>query len=117
MRKATSTNSLNRRVLGEHCVVHEALARLALRWKVGVLQAIAHGATTYSDLKRALPAVTDQMLATRLRELVADRLITKATNGPRDPSPRYATTAAGDEALDIAVAICRWAAKHPRSAA
>lgn len=116
MRKASSTNSRNRRVLDGHCVVHEALARLALRWKMAVLHAIAQGATTYGALKRAHPSVTDQMLAKRLRDLVSDGLVVKVDGGPRAAAPRYTVTRSGEEALEIAEAICRWATRHQWSA-
>lgn len=105
MRKASSTNSLNRLALVETCIAHEALARLALRWKVPVLHAIAGGATTYGALRKALPKITDQMLATRLRDLVAERLVTKA-------GPGYRTTPSGDEALAIVAQICGWARRN-----
>lgn len=112
MRKATSTNTRNREVLGESCIVHDALARLALRWKVPVLHAVSSGATSYGDLRRALPAATDQMLGTRLRELVAEGLLLKVI-GPTGTSPRYQMTASGHEILAIMADICRWAKRSP----
>lgn len=111
MRKEASTNSQNRRVLGERCVAHEVLARVALRWKVPVLHAIANGAGSYGELRKALPAVTHQMLATRLRELVAEGLVLKV-EGPRSASPRYAVTRSGREGLAIIQEMCRWAQRN-----
>ena len=105
MRKETSTNTQNRRALVETCIAHEALSRLALRWKVPVLHAVAHGATTYGALRKALPQITDQMLATRLRDLVAERLLSKDDTS-------YRTTTSGDEALAIVQQICAWATRN-----
>lgn len=105
MRKATSTNTQNRRALVETCIAHEALTRLALRWKVPVLHAVAHGATTYGALRRALPQITDQMLATRLRDLLAEGLVEK-------DGADYRTTASGDELLALIGQVCAWARRN-----
>jgi DNA-binding HxlR family transcriptional regulator len=120
--KASSTQSHNRRALDQQCIVHEALAKLALRWKVAVIHSIASGHTTYSHLKRALPGVTDQVLARRLRELVREGLVVKSngTSEAAAPANRRSTSASsatyslapsGHEALLIAEQICRWAKK------
>lgn len=107
MRKANSTNSMNRRSLAGACVLNEALARLALRWKMPVLNAIACGAGSYGELRAALPEITHQMLATRLRELVDEGLALKVTE-ENARGPRYVMTSSAHEVLAIMEDICRW---------
>lgn len=112
MRKESSTNTRNRLALGQVCVVHEALASLSLRWKVPVLHAVAGGVSTYGALQRALPAATDQMLGTRLRELVAEGLLVKKVDRDRAAPTGYAMTTSGREILAIMEDICRWAKRR-----
>lgn len=111
MRKTSSTNSVNRLALAETCLLNDALSRLALRWKMPVLHAIAHGAGSYGELRAALPEISHQMLATRLRELVAERLVMKVC-GPGPNAPRYAVTHSAHEVLEIMATICRWEERH-----
>jgi DNA-binding HxlR family transcriptional regulator len=113
MRKATSTNSQNRLSLGEACVLNDALARLALRWKMPVLHAIASGTSSYGELRAKLPEISHQMLASRLRELVAEGLAVKVS-GDDARAPRYAVTNAAREVLAIMEEICRWEKRHGR---
>ena len=131
MRKPSSTNSQNRRILVRCCILNDVLERLALRWKMPVLRELANGATTYRELRRALPAASDQMLAKRLRELVDEGLALKlqtgaeAADGGRRTcggagqrgTPRYRVTAAGDEVLAIMEDICAWGSRHAHVAA
>lgn len=111
MRKPTSTNSENRRVLGAQCVVHEALSRVARRWLLAVLQQIGAGHRSYSELKRALPAITDQVLARRLQDLRDDGLAMKV-HAAGESAPRYELTDSGRELMEIAEAVCRWANRN-----
>lgn len=110
MRKATSTNTQNRAILGRSCVLHDTLASISLRWKVAVLDAVARGATSFGALRRALPAVTDQMLGTRLRELISEGLVLKGVD--EHSAPRYAITTSGRELLAILEDLCRWAKRR-----
>jgi DNA-binding HxlR family transcriptional regulator len=87
-RKPTSTNSRNQLVLGRFCVLNDTLARISLRWKMQILHAPRKGPGTFSALKTALPEVTDQVLAKRLRELAAERLIATSRTVRRAVSER-----------------------------
>lgn len=109
----SSTNSRNRLSLREACVLNDALARLALRWKMPVLHAIANGASSYGELRAKLPEITHQMLAARLRELVDEGLAVKSADNHAN-APRYTATGAAREVLAIMEEICRWEKRHGR---
>lgn len=105
-RKTTSSNSDNQRVLAGACIVNDALTRVAARWKVQILYFIAHGTGSFAALKGRLPGVSDHMLATRLRELVAEGLADKhATSQGRHA---YQVTARGQALLAIIEQLCAW---------
>jgi DNA-binding HxlR family transcriptional regulator len=111
-RKPTSTNSRNQLVLGRFCVLNDTLARISLRWKMQILHALREGPVTFSALKTALPEVTDQVLAKRLRELAAERLVATSRTVRRAVSERatgpYALTARGAALLKIMHDLCAW---------
>lgn len=105
-RKLASTNFTNQRALADTCVVNDVLTRIGARWKMPTLYAIHHGVQTFAALKRALPNVSDHVLATRLRELVAEGLVDKQSLPQRHHA--YRVTARGAALLEIVAALCDW---------
>lgn len=105
-RKLESSNFINQRALASTCVVNDALTRIGARWKMQTLHAIHHGVCTFAALKRTLPNVSDHVLATRLRELAAERLVDKQATSQRHHA--YQVTARGVELLTIIAALCDW---------
>ena len=111
-RKTASTNSRNQLVLQRFCILNDTLARISLRWRMQILHALREGPATFSALKTALPEVTDQVLAKRLRELAAERLIAPSRTVRGAVSERatgpYAPTARGIALLKIMSDLCAW---------
>ena len=63
--------------------IERALTVFGRAWAAAVLQALAAGAERFSEIRRAIPAVTDTVLSARLRELCAAGLVTReVTAGP-----------------------------------
>lgn len=112
MRKPSSTNSQNRNALVRCCILNDVLERVALRWKMPVLNKLAGGVSRYRELRQALPEVSDQMLAKRLRELVDERLVIKVRCDAPGALHAYEVTAAGHEMIAIMDQICAWGQRH-----
>ena len=53
----------------------EAMRPLTGKWKIEILWALAQRTRRFGELKRALPGITQHMLALRLRELEAEGLV------------------------------------------
>lgn len=106
--KQTSTNAENRRALGRACVMNDVLARVSLRWKMQVLFAIHSGHGNFAALKRELPEVSDHILAHRLRELVAERLVVRIESKADGTRVRYTVTEGGRSLLSICEQLCAW---------
>lgn len=109
-RKLTSANAENQRALGRACPLNETLPRVSARWKMQVLHSVAHGVATFGALKRALPGISDHLLAMRLNELVEESLLDR---GPADVSANarrssYRATVRGAELLAIMAQLCAW---------
>lgn len=126
LRKPTSTNTENLARLARTCPINAALPQISARWKMSVLHAIHDGAdalgesrpgsaarrqggvaSRYGALKRRLRGVTDQMLSTRLRELVEEGLAVRIADGD---VIYYRATPRGIELLAIMQQLCDWAA-------
>jgi len=112
MRKPSSTNSQNRNALVRCCILNDVLERVALRWKMPVLNKLAGGISRYRELRQALPEVSDQMLAKRLRELVEEGLVIKVRCDAPGTPHAYEVTAAGHEMIAIMDQISAWGQRH-----
>jgi DNA-binding HxlR family transcriptional regulator len=106
-RKVSSSNFVNQQGLADACVANEVLTRIALRWKMSVLNAIDSGACSFGALKRTHPTVSDQVLAKRLRELTEEDLLIRHARA--DGSVSYTVTDRGVALLPIVRALCSWA--------
>src|SRR5687768_7042299 len=54
---------------------HHAVEVIGRRWTGVVLRAMLQGATRYSDIRDAVPALSDKMLVERLKELEAEGIL------------------------------------------
>ncbi|WP_437921288.1 winged helix-turn-helix transcriptional regulator [Sphingobacterium sp. LRF_L2] len=77
MRKENSTNTLNDVHITASCNAHRTLRMISGRWKLSILFSIDRVGNSFSELKKALPTITDRVLAKQLTELVEDGLLFK----------------------------------------
>lgn len=56
------------------------------KWKMRILWHIIHGDNRFSQLKRAIPDITEKVLYTNLRELEEDEIIYKETEHDKKPA-------------------------------
>ena len=110
-RKETSTNYLNQHFLAHTCVLNDVLHGISGRWKMQVLYCIHQGQNRFSLLQPALPALSDQMLGKRLRELENKLLIIRhASTDFVPPQVTYTVTPKGESLLRLLHAMCLWGA-------
>jgi DNA-binding HxlR family transcriptional regulator len=109
LRKETSTNYLNQRILGHNCVLNDVLAGISGRWKMQVLYSVQQGQSRFSLLKSAYPSLSDQTLGKRLRELERDQLLTRHPDAATVPAQvSYCITPKGVALLTHLQALCSW---------
>ncbi len=88
---------------------HQAVELIGRRWTGVVVRAMLQGATRYSDIRAAVPALSDKMLAERLRELEAAGVVTRTVVPSTPVRVDYRLTAKG-RALEAPVAaVAAWA--------
>lgn len=77
------------------------------RWDIELIAQCHLGICRFDDLHRAL-GISRQVLATRLRELVADGLLVREQYQKRPDRYEYRLTEMGQDLLPVLEAVTRW---------
>jgi DNA-binding HxlR family transcriptional regulator len=97
-----------RRSYRQHCGVARALDVIGERWTLLIVRDLLLGPRRYSDLLRALPGVTTNLLAKRLQELEAAGVVTKNELAPPAAGSVYALTETGAALAPVITELGRW---------
>jgi DNA-binding HxlR family transcriptional regulator len=104
------------RSYGDACGIARALDIVGERWALLVVRELLLGPLRFSDLARALPGASSNMLTDRLRELEARGVLCRRTLPPPAGSAVYELTARGRALEPVLDAIGSWGAAEPRPA-
>ena len=93
--------------------VEKAFRMLEGRWKMVILfQLFARPVLRFSELERAIPKVSQKMLAQHLRELERDGLVERKVYAEVPPKVEYRLTRKGRTFVPVIAAIRDWGARH-----
>lgn len=93
--------------------VAAALAILEGRWKLRILFHLFGGKVLrYSELERAIPEVSQKMLAQQLRRMESDGIVQREVHGEVPPRVEYRLTAWGQALCPTLDSLLRWAAQR-----
>jgi DNA-binding HxlR family transcriptional regulator len=93
---------------GDICPIARALDVVGERWALLVVRELLLGAQRFSDLRRALPGASSNMLTDRLRELEARGVVRRRLLSPPAASRVYELTERGRELEPILEALGAW---------
>ena len=86
------------------------------RWKLLILFQLFGGKVLrFSDLERAIPAVTQKMLAQQLRQMERDGIVHRTSYPVVPPRVEYSLTPWGQSLCPALDALLTWAALRPPS--
>jgi DNA-binding HxlR family transcriptional regulator len=86
-----------------------ALSRIGGKWKIPILCAIHQdGATRYNALKRKIAGITNTMLASSLKELEGDGLVSRRQYMEMPVKVEYSLTDACDSLIPILAQLAGW---------
>src|SRR5438876_309927 len=108
MRKENSTNTLNKKKIEENCGMAYALTVIGGRWKPAILWRLMTGKMRYSELKNAIPAVSERILVMQLRELEKDGLVERIVYAEVPPRVEYQLTREGLSMKPMLRSISDW---------
>jgi DNA-binding HxlR family transcriptional regulator len=74
---------------------HAAVELIGRRWTGAILWSLVDGPRYYSELRDAIPGMSDRLLSTRLRELEGEGLVERSVHPGTPPRVSYALTATG----------------------
>lgn len=94
------------------CPLEAAVEAIGGKWKIPLLGRLAEGSQRWGALRRALPGVTEKMLAQQLRQLAADGLVSRTVYPEVPPRVEYALTPTGAALVPALDALAAWSAAH-----
>ncbi len=94
------------------CPVRNLLGQLGRKWPSLILCHLSFGSHRFSELRGAIPDISQRMLAQSLRELERDGLITRETRGGVPLRVDYALTPLGESFIVPLQAMMNWGGKH-----
>jgi DNA-binding HxlR family transcriptional regulator len=95
----------------QYCPVAHALDVVGERWSLLVVRELMHGPQRYTDLAEHLPGIGTNILASRLRDLEANGIVTKRMLPPPAASRVYELTDYGRELRTVMRELALWGAR------
>jgi DNA-binding HxlR family transcriptional regulator len=102
------------RTYGDRCGIARALDVVGERWALLVVRELLLGPQRFSDLRRALPRASSNMVADRLRELEGHGVVGRRTLPPPAGSVVYELTPWGRELEPVVLALGGWGIRAPQ---
>ncbi|MDX2471306.1 MAG: helix-turn-helix domain-containing protein [SAR324 cluster bacterium] len=90
------------------CFVEQTVQVIGGRWKLLILKNLFSNTLRFSELQRAIPAVSQRMLTQQLRELEADGIISRKVYPQVPPKVEYSQTELGESLGPILEAMNAW---------
>jgi DNA-binding HxlR family transcriptional regulator len=99
-----------RRSYDQYCSAARALDIIGERWTLLIVRELLAGPRRYTDLHADLPGVSTDVLASRLKEMERDTLVTRRRLAPPGAAQVYELTTRGRELLPVLTALADWGA-------
>lgn len=99
----------------EHCPVSSTLELIGGKYKALILWHLSENTLRFSELRKVITGATAKMLTQQLRELEAQKLISRVVYPIIPPKVEYSLTELGKSLLPILVAMRDWGASYLRS--
>jgi DNA-binding HxlR family transcriptional regulator len=98
-------------VNGEEFCLHfqQAVELIGRRWCGTIARALLPGPRRYTELKRAIPQISDSALSQRLRELEAEGVVIRRVSAGPPVEVAYELSAKGRDLEQVIDGVERWA--------
>lgn len=97
-----------RRSYDQYCSAARALDAVGDRWTLLIVRELLGGPRRYTDLHADLPGVSTDVLASRLKDMERDTLVTRRRLPPPGAAYVYELTPRGRELLPVLQALGSW---------
>lgn len=99
-------------IFTENCPTRVVLDHVMSKWGVLVLLALTDGTARWGELRRSVAGISEKMLASTLRTLEADGIVSRTAYPEVPPRVEYALTERGDELMERMMPLMEWIAAH-----
>jgi len=107
--KANSTIQENKSQAYVTCPVTFVMDKIGGYWKPIILFNLLGGVKRYSELKRAVPTITEKVLIQQLKQLESEGLITRKAKPTVPPHVTYELSKSGKALRPVLYAMAEWA--------
>jgi DNA-binding HxlR family transcriptional regulator len=94
------------------CGLNATLRIISGKWKPLVLFFLRNGPVRYGELKRLIPGVSDKVLIQSLKDLQADRVLSRTDYKEVPPRVDYALTPLGCSLAEAIMPLCTWGTEN-----
>ncbi|WP_139977970.1 winged helix-turn-helix transcriptional regulator [Nocardioides litoris] len=94
------------------CPSRVVLDHVTSKWGVLVLAALADGTLRWGEVRRAVGGISEKMLASTLKTLEADGLVSRTAHPEVPPRVEYALTPLGEGLVEAMSPLLAWVAAH-----
>lgn len=112
MRKNTSTNAFNEKLINNSCGMGRALNIVGGRWKPAILYKLNQATMRYGELKKSIEGISERMLVAQLRELEEDKVVERIVYPEVPPRVEYRLTELGKTMGPMLEAMSAWGEIH-----
>lgn len=92
-----------------YCSVELTLQVIGGKWKPIIIYRLGvDGTLRFSEIKRAIPNITQKMLTQQLRELEADGVVHREVYPQVPPKVEYSLTDLGQTVVPVISKLCHW---------
>lgn len=88
---------------------HHAIELIGRRWTGVILRQLLLGTGRFAEIRDAIPAMTDRMLASRLRELEQEGIVNRTVVDSIPVRVEYSLTEKGRDLESTITTLSRWA--------
>jgi len=95
------------------CPLEYGLEIFGGKWKSRIICVLAEkGVLRYSSLRKEMINITDSVLASNIKELMADQIIQRQSYDEIPPRVEYCLTNKGKSVVPILQSICKWSGAY-----
>lgn len=88
---------------------HYAVELVGKKWNGAILRALLQGITRFSELRAAIPYLSDRMLSERLKELESEGLVERTVHPETPVRVEYRLTERGQALEQVVASLQQWA--------
>lgn len=107
--KESSTRNENKGLSVASCPVSYVMQKIGGHWKPIILYQLMSGPKRYSELKRAIPTITEKMLIQHLKQMQEDNLVLREMKEVMPPVVIYRLSVSGAALSPVLESMVAWA--------